>query len=217
VRSKTVHAVAYPLITRSDGTKFGKTADGESVWLDPQRTSPYRFYQFLFNIEDAKVLEMLSFYTFLSQDEIAEYQQAVAEHPEQRSAQRRLAQEVTRLVHGDSGVAKAEQAAKVLFGEEIAGLSASEIQEIFADAPSQQVAKDAFAGDGMPLVNLLVTAGVAKSNGEARRLISSGGVYLNNVRINDAAQNITLAASIDGKFLVLRKGKREYTLVQIQA
>ena len=216
VTGTTVHGVVYPLITRADGTKFGKTADGESVWLSPERTSPYQFYQFFFNMEDAKVVEMLSFYTFLSQAEIAEYRQMVQERPHLREAQRRLAQEVTRLVHGESGLAKAEQASKVLFGGEIAGLSAREIQEIFAAAPSVTLPANDFAGDGMPLANLLETAGIAKSRGEARRLIESGGVYVNNMRINEAGHTVGLSDSIEGKFLVLRKGKKDYALVRIE-
>ncbi|MCX6048252.1 MAG: tyrosine--tRNA ligase [Chloroflexi bacterium] len=215
VTGATAHGVVYPLITRADGTKFGKTSDGESVWLSPERTSPYQFYQFFFNIEDAKVVEMLCYYTFLSQAEIAECRLAVQERPHLREAQRRLAQEVTRLVHGESGLAKAEQASTVLFGGEIAGLSAQEIQEIFAAAPSTMISADSFSGDGMPLVNLLETAGIAKSRGEARRLLESGGIYLNNVRATDAGRAVTLSESIEGKFLVLRKGKKEYALVQI--
>jgi len=215
VTGTTVHGVVYPLITRTDGTKFGKTADGESVWLAPERTSPYQFYQFFFNIEDAKVVQMLCYYTFLSQAEIGELAQAVQERPHLREAQRRLAQEVTRLVHGESGLAKAEQATKVLFGGEIVGLGGQEIQEIFAAAPSTTVPASGFAGDGMPLVNLLEIAGIAKSRGEARRVIESGGVYVNNVRANDANRTVTLSESIEGKFLVLRKGKKNYALVRI--
>jgi len=215
VRGQTAHGVVYPLITRADGTKFGKTADGDSVWLDPKRTSPYRFYQFFMNIEDANVVEMLRFYTFLSQDDIAECAQAVAERPHLREAQRRLAQEVTRMVHGETGLAKAEQATKVFFGEEMTGLGAAEIQEIFVDAPSSTVTRADFADDGLPVVNLLEKAGVAKSRGEARRLISSGGVYLNNIRVQEADQAVTLDHAIEGRYLVLRRGKKDYYLVQV--
>lgn len=215
VRGQTAHGVVYPLITRADGTKFGKTADGDSVWLDPKRTSPYRFYQFFMNIEDANVVEMLRFYTFLSQDDIAKCAQAVAERPHLREAQRRLAQEVTRMVHGETGLAKAEQATKVFFGEEMTGLGAAEIQEIFVDAPSSTVTRSDFADDGLPVVNLLEKAGVAKSRGEARRLISSGGVYLNNIRVQEADQAVTLDHAIEGRYLVLRRGKKDYYLVQV--
>ncbi|MEZ4729386.1 MAG: tyrosine--tRNA ligase [Caldilineaceae bacterium] len=215
VRGQSAHGVVYPLITRADGTKFGKTADGDSVWLDPTRTSPYRFYQFFMNMEDANVVEMLRFYTFLSQEEIAEYAQMVAERPHQREAQRRLAQEVTHMVHGETGLAKAEQATKVFFGEEMTGLGAAEIQEIFVDAPSSTVAQADFADGGVPVVNLLERAGVAKSRGEARRLISSGGIYLNNVRVQEADQAVTLDHAIEGRYLVVRRGKKDYYLVQV--
>ena len=215
VRSQSAHGVVYPLITRPDGTKFGKTADGDSVWLDPKRTSPYRFYQFFMNIEDGNVVDMLRYYTFLTQDEVAESALAVAERPHLREAQRRLAQEVTRMVHGGSGLSKAEQATKVLFGEAMTGLGATEIREIFADAPSSTVTQADFANGGIPLVNLLESAGAAKSRGEARRLISSGGIYLNNVRAQEVDQAVTLDAAIEGRYLVLRRGKKDYYLVQV--
>lgn len=216
VRSQPVHGVVYPLITRADGTKFGKTADGDSVWLDPKRTSPYRFYQFFMNIEDANVAEMLRFYTFLPQAEIAEYVHTVAERPHLREAQRRLAQEVTRMVHGETGLAKAEQATQVFFGDEMTGLSAADIGEIFADAPSSKLNPAAFADGGIPIVNLLESAGVAKSRGEARRLLSSGGIYLNNVRVQEADQTVSLTNTIEGRYLVLRRGKKDYYLVQVE-
>ena len=131
--------------------------------------------------------------------------------PSARSA----TQEVTRMVHGESGLAKAEQATKVFFGEAITGLGAAEIREIFADAPSSNVNQADFANSGMPIVNLLESAGVAKSKGEARRLISSGGIYLNNVRIQEADQAVTLDTAIEGRYLVLRRGKKDFYLVQV--
>jgi tyrosyl-tRNA synthetase len=216
VLGETVHGLVYPLITRADGTKFGKTAEGESVWLDPNRTSPYRFYQFFLNIEDAKVIEMLRYYTFLSQEEIAECAEAVVERPHQREAQRKLAQEVTRMVHGASGVHKAEQAAAVLFGGEITGLNAEEIRDIFADVPSTELPRTDFQNGGLGVVDLLERTGVAKSKSEARRLISSGGVYVNNQRSTDMDESVSLDQSIEGKYLVLRKGKKNYHLVQLQ-
>lgn len=215
VRGTPAHGVVYPLITRADGTKFGKTADGDSVWLDPKRTSPYNFYQFFMNMEDARVIEMLNFYTFLAQAEIAEYAQMVAERPHLREAQRKLAQEVTRMVHGESGLAKAEQATQVLFGGAIEGLGAAEIRDIFAAAPSTSIAKASFDGEGINIADLLVTAGAAKSKGEGRRLIDGGGIYLNNQRVADSAKQVAISESIEGQYLVLRKGKREYFLVQI--
>jgi tyrosyl-tRNA synthetase len=210
-----VHGVVYPLITRADGSKFGKTADGDSIWLDATRTSPYQFYQFFMNMEDAKVVQMLHFYTFLSQAEVAECAQWVAESPHLRQAQRRLAQEVTRMVHGESGLAKAEQATAVLFGGALDGLGAAEIREVFAAAPSSQAAKSLFEGAGLNIADLMVTAGAAKSKGEARRLIESGGVYLNNQRVAASDRQVTIDESIEGQYLVLRKGKKDYFLVQV--
>lgn len=212
----TVHGSVYPLLTRADGSKFGKTADGDSVWLDPKRTSPYRFYQFFLNTQDDDVLKMLCFYTFLSQDEIAEYEQAVRDEPHKREAQRRLAAETTRLVHGDSGLTKATKASDVFFGGELDGLDAQDIKDIFADVPSASIQKHELSGEGIPLANLLADAGVAKSRGEARRLISNGGVYINNVKAGESDQSITLEESIDGQFLVIRKGKKNYHLVKVE-
>ena len=147
--------------------------------------------------------------------EIEELAHKVSGQPERREAQRTLAQILTRTVHGETELAKAEQAARVLFGGEIAGLSAGDIQDIFANVPSSEVPKGEFEGEGLPLVNLLATAGVATSRGNARRLIEGGGIYVNNVRVSDAAQTISLVESVEGRFVVLRKGKKNYHLVRI--
>lgn len=211
----TVHGAVYPLLTRADGSKFGKTAEGDSVWLDPERTSPYRFYQFFLNTLDDDVLKMLCFYTFLSQDEIAEYEQAVHDEPQKREAQKRLAVETTRLFRGESGLTKATKASEVFFGGELDGLDAKDIQDIFADVPSATVEKQDLSGEGMPLPNLLASAGVAKSRGEARRLISNGGLYINNIKAVDTDQAVTMEHSIEGQFLVIRKGKKTYHLVKV--
>lgn len=215
VRGHAAHGLVYPLITRADGSKFGKTAEGDSVWLSPQRTSPYRFYQFFYNIEDAKVIEMLCFYTFLSRAEINVYADQVATQPEQRVAQRRLAQEVTLLVHGPTALARAETASAVLFGGELEGLEAADIQEIFADVPSSVVSKDDLAGDGLSLTDLLVGSQIAASKGEARRAIQGGGVYLNNRRVTEADSRVSITAAVDGQFIVLRKGRKHYHLVRV--
>jgi len=212
----TVHGAVYPLLTRADGSKFGKTAEGDSVWVDPKRTSPYRFYQFFLNTLDDDAQKMLNFYTFLSQEEIAEYAQAIRDEPHKREAQKRLAAEVTRLVHGESGLAKATKASDVFFGGDLDGLGAQEIEDIFADVPSAKVGKDELSGEGVPLATLLADTGIAKSRGEARRLISNGGVYLNNVKADEADQAVTLAQSIDGQFFVIRKGKKNYNLVKVE-
>ncbi len=215
VRSTKVHGLAYPLITRDDGSKFGKTADGASVWLDPNRTSPYRFYQFWLNTNDGDVINYLKYFTWLDQEAIAELAQEVAEQAHLRVAQRKLAQEMTGMIHGETAVAKAEQAAKVLFGGELDGLDASDIQDIFADVPSSQIPKTELEGEGLPVVDLLVSSELERSKGAARRAIQGGGIYLNNQRVTDVAQMATLNQAIEGQFLVLRKGRKKYHLVQL--
>ncbi len=213
-RGGQAYGLVYPLITKADGTKFGKTETG-SIWLSPQRTSPYRFYQFWLNTDDRDVVGYLKFFTFLDQDRIAELAQAVAERPEERQAQRVLAREVTRLVHGEGALQKAEQAAQALFGGEVTGLSAAEIEEIFVDVPSSELPRQALEGGGQNIVDVLVGAGLAKSKGEARRSIAEGGVYLNNRRLADASYAVAWGDVLEGKFLVLRKGKKNYHLVKV--
>jgi len=213
-RGERVYGLVYPLIASADGVKLGKTEAG-TVWLDPERTSPYRFYQFWLNQDDKDVIDYLKLFTWLDRPEIEALAHALLERPEKREAQRALAREVTRIVHGETALAKAEQASHVLFGGEIAGLSAAEIQDILADAPSSQVPKQAFEAGGISLVDLLETTGLAKSKGDARRLITGGGIYVNNIRADDVSRAVALTESIEGRFLVLRKGKKSYHLVQV--
>jgi len=208
-----VFGLVYPLIMNADGTKLGKTAKG-TIWLDGERTSPYRFYQFWLNRDDADVVGDLQHFTWLGQADIADLAHKLATQPERREAQRALAQELTRMVHDETALAKAEQAARVLFGGDIAGLSAAEIADIFTDVPSSDVPKFAFEGAGTPLADLLADTGVTKSKGEARRLVKNGGVYVNNVKAGSNVA-VTLADSVDGTFIVLRKGKKNYHLVRV--
>lgn len=215
VRSRRAYGLVFPLITQADGTKFGKTSAGTDAWLAPDRTSPYRFYQFWLNTDDADVINFLKYFTWLSQSEIKALQDTLFERPEQRQAQRTLAREVTRMIHGETAVSKAEQAASVLFGGELAGLDAADIGDIFADVPSSDVPKTALEGAGLPVVDLLVDSGLASSKGDARRSIQGGGIYLNNERVTDQDRHVTLAQSIDGQFLVLRKGRKQYHLVRV--
>ena len=216
VRGQKAYGLVYPLITRPDGSKFGKTAEGESVWLDPKRTSPYRFYQFWLNTDDADVINYLKYFTWLTQSEIKALQDALFERPEQRQAQRTLAREVTRMIHGETAVAKAEQAASVLFGGELEGLDAADIGDIFADVPSSEIPKTTLEGEGLPLVDLLVDSGLASSKGDARRSIQGGGIYLNNERVTDQDWNVALTDTIEGQFVVLRKGRKKYHLVRVK-
>ena len=214
VQGKRAYGLVYPLVTSAGGVKLGKTESG-TVWLDPNRTSPYRFYQFWLNQDDADVINYLKYFTWLGKPEIGEIEHKLEEHPERREAQRTLAQEMTLIVHGEPALARAEQASQVLFGGEIAGLSAGDIQDIFADVPSTRVPKQAFEAEGMVVVDLLETVGMVRSKGEARRLIAGGGIYANNVRVGDDSERVSLADAIDGQFLVLRKGKKTYHVVQV--
>jgi tyrosyl-tRNA synthetase len=209
------YGIVYPLITKSDGTKFGKT-EGGAIWLDSKRTSPYKFYQFWYNTDDDDVLRYLKFFTFLDQSEIDDLAQATAIHPEQRAAQQRLAREMTRTLHGETALARAEEASHALFGGSLAGLSAADVEDIFDDVPASTLPGSEFGGEGVGLVDLLARIGMVASRGEARRLLAGGGVYLNNVQIADTAHRVALPDAIDGRFLVLRKRRRAYHLVRIE-
>jgi tyrosyl-tRNA synthetase len=213
MRGENVFAMVYPLITKADGTKFGKTESG-SVWLAPERTSPYRFYQFWLNTDDRDVLLYLKFFTFLERSEIEALEHAVATHPEQRAAQQALARVMTETVHGPTALARAEQATQVLFGGEITGLSMDEIQDIFADVPSSELPIGHLSG-GFGIVDLMAESGVTKSKGEARRLIADGGAYLNNRRVSSPDEMVEAQDLLEGRFLVLRKGRKNYHLVRV--
>ncbi len=214
MRGKSAGALVYPLITKADGTKFGKTEAG-AVWLSPQRTSPYRFYQFWVNTDDRDVISYLKFFTWLGEEEIRGLAEAVEKQPEQREAQRRLAQEMTRMVHDETALQKAEQASQVLFGGEVTGLSGAEVADIFADVPSGEITSGRLQGEGMTSADLLLDCGVVSSKGEARRAIEAGGIYVNNRRIADAGHRITQADVIDNQFIVLRRGRKNYWLLRL--
>lgn len=211
-RGAQAHALVVPLLTNPSGVKFGKSESG-AVWLDPKLTSPYRFYQYWFNADDRDVISYMKWFTFLAPAEIDELANAVATAPEKRHAQRTLAQMLTRMVHGDNELAKAERASQVLFGAEISEMSVADVLDIFADVPSSEIAKDKI--DGMGLLDLLVLTGLCSSKSDARRLTQSGGVYLNNRRVADMNQTLSLTQSIDGRLLILRKGAKQYHVVKI--
>lgn len=211
---KQAYGMVYPLITKADGTKFGKTESG-TVWLAAHRTSPYRFYQFWLNADDRDVVNYLKLFTFLPQDQVQELQVSVQERPEQREAQRVLAREMTGLVHGQTALERAMQASQALFGGDITGLTGDDIQDIFAEVPSSQFARQQLEGAGANIVDLLVDSGFLKSKGEARRAIAEGGINLNNQRVSEPGQMVTLSSLLDGRFLVLRRGKKSYFLVKV--
>jgi tyrosyl-tRNA synthetase len=208
------HALVYPLMTTAAGTKFGKTEAG-AVWLDPARTSPYRFYQFWINAEDERVIQYLKTFTILTRGEIEELALLHAQAPHRREAQKCLAVEVTRMVHGETALAAAQRATQALFGGDLAGMSATEIEDIFEDIPSSEIPKSDFEGEGFPILALFTHCGVTKSNGEARNLLKGGGINLNNVRVSDVGRKVTLEDAIEGRFIVLRKGSKKYHLVKI--
>jgi tyrosyl-tRNA synthetase len=203
-------------VTTASGVKFGKTEAG-AVWLDPKLTSPYRFYQFWLNTDDREVISYLKFFTWLSVEEISEFEAALQNAPEQRQAQKELARQVTSMLHGETELERAVRASEVLFGKEISGLSVNEIVDIFADVPSTELEKSRLESDGFTIGDALVLAGLAPSKGEAKRLVQGGGVALNNRRVDDARQPISVSEFIEGQVLVLRKGARHYHLIRIDS
>jgi len=203
----------FPLITKADGTKFGKTASG-AVWLDPAKTSPYRFYQFFINTEDAKVCEYLRKFTFLSREEIEPLEAAHVANPGAREAHRALAQAVTTLVHGADACADAEKASKIMFGGGLDGISEALFQDVVEELPTADLGPDQLSGEGAPLIDLVVQAGLCPSKGQARKDIAAGGIYLNNDRCADIARNVTGSDLLFGRHLLLRKGKRNYAVLR---
>ncbi len=208
----------FPLITKSDGTKFGKTASG-AVWLDATKTSPYRLYQFFVNTEDAKVAEYLRKFTFLSRAEIEALEASHATNPGAREAHKALAREVTRLVHGEAALEGALKASAILFGAEIGDTSEAIFRDVVGEIPTKEITAAQLAAPGTALAELLVHAGLATSKGQARKDIEGGGVYINNVKAVADAPNRTLTSAdlLFGKYILLRKGKRTYAVLTLAA
>jgi tyrosyl-tRNA synthetase len=209
---KTAYGLTLPLITNADGTKFGKTESG-AVWLDPKKTSVYRFYQFWIRTDDRDVIRYLKFFTFLSRDEIEALEKQHAEKPEVRPAHQALAKAVTTLVHGESAMAEAVRASEILFGGGLDGVSESTFNEIVGEVPSKEIAATKLDDAGLPLVELLVHAGLCPSKGQARKDLEGGGIYLNNLREGNPQRAVTRADLRFGKYTLLRKGKRNYAVV----
>ncbi len=214
VTSEKAFGLVLPLLATSSGAKFGKTEAG-TIWLDPDRTSPYRFFQFWINVDDQDVGRFLRYFTLLSRDEIEEIEAAHQESPHQRTAQKRLASEVTQMVHGTDGLKRARAATQVLFGGGLEGLSGDEIADIFSEVSSTEIGSQALSGDGISAIDVFAESGLASSKGEARRGIAQGGMYINNVRVESVEARVVLDHAIEGRFLVLRKGKKSYHLVQV--
>jgi tyrosyl-tRNA synthetase len=205
----SVHALATPLITKADGTKFGKTETG-TVWLDAALTSPYAFYQFWLNSADADVIGYLKVFTFLSRDEISRLEQAVADEPFKREAQRTLAWEVTSLVHGPDAAAAVVEASQAIFGRgELAGLDAGTLAGVAQEVPSAQLMH------GATVVDALVESGIVESRSAARRAIAEGGAYVNNQRVDDEELVLAMSEALEGGWFVVRRGKKSVGLVRV--
>jgi tyrosyl-tRNA synthetase len=214
---KVRHAEAFgltsPLVLKADGTKFGKTESG-TVWLDAARTSPYQLHQFFLRSEDAMVGTYLRYFTFLPHEELLALDEATAAHPERREAHRVLAREVCTLVHGADEAIGAEHAAAALFGGGLAGLDERTLLDVFADAPSTDLARTRLDGAGELLVDLLAESGLVGSRSQARTAVGQGGAYVNNVRQDDVGRRLTSADLVADRYLVLRRGKKNHHLLR---
>ncbi|MDM5228840.1 tyrosine--tRNA ligase [Cytobacillus sp. NJ13] len=203
------YGLTIPLVTKADGTKFGKTESG-AIWLDPEKTSPYEFYQFWINTADADVIKYLKFFTFLSREEIEGLEKAVQEEPHLRKAQKALAEEMTRLIHGDEALEQAIKITAALFSGEIKNLSASEIKQGFKDVPSYEHSE----GGELGIVDLLVSAKISPSKRQAREDVTNGAVSVNGERITELDYTLSDKDKIEGQFTVIRRGKKKYFLIK---
>ena len=209
-QEKETYGLTLPLVTKSDGTKFGKTESG-AVWLDPEKMSPYKFYQFWLNTDDQDVVKFLKYFTFLSMEEIEELARGVENEPEKRSAQRALAIDMTRLVHGQEALDRAEKISKALFGGGLENLTSTEVEEGFSDVPSTTVEDPETS-----LVDLLVQVGAVSSKRQAREAIENGAIYINDIRHTKVETTVSQLECLDGKYLVTRRGKKNYYLIKVQ-
>mgnify|MGYP002724276367 FL=1 len=211
---ESVHAMTVPLVTDSEGKKFGKSTGGGSLWLDPEMTSPYTWYQYFINASDADVIRYLRWFTFLTAEELAELETEVAERPFKREAQRRLAREMTNLVHGEEATAAVELASQALFGRaELTDLD----EKTLASAVSETEVLEVGAGEPRTIVDLLVGSGLVDSRGAARRAIKEGGAYVNNERIASEEWEPAEGDLLHGSWLVLRRGKKNFAGVKVTA
>ncbi len=210
-----LHGLTCPLLLTSDGRKMGKTAQG-AVWIDPQRTSPYAFYQYWVNVADSDVLMCLRFLTEVEREEYALIEQSVANEPHTRTAQKRLAQWMTEFVHGADGIATAMKATEVFFGAEINDLNDAQLADIFHDVPSATIHRAQLI-EGFPLLDALLLVGLAKSKSDARRTVEQGGAYVNNRRIDAIDYALRESDLASESVIVLRSGKKKYALLRLAA
>ncbi len=215
LRQGSAFGLTMPLVTKADGTKFGKSESG-NVWIDAQRTSPFAFYQFWLNTTDADVVRSLRFFTFMDLEALDDVARKHATHPEQREAQRVLARQVTAMVHGDAALASAERATAVLFeGGDLRTLSPTELGEGLGDAPRTKLSASELAGTGLDLPSALVRCGLAPSKGQARTAIEQGAVAINHELVKDATRMLTKRDLLADRFVVLRRGKKTYSLLDV--
>jgi tyrosyl-tRNA synthetase len=214
MRGVQLYGLTCPLLTKSDGSKMGKTEHG-AVWLSAQRTSPYQLYQYLVNIDDVDAGACLRMLTDLPPEEIEALDESRRSEPQRRDSQKRLAQELTRMVHGEGGLAAAAKATEIFFGAAISDLNDVQLTEIFADVPSKSLHRELLVQDGgLAIVDALIEAGLAKSKGEARRTLAQGGAYVNNRRVEDPEQRLTAGDLASETVMVLRSGKKRYALLR---
>jgi tyrosyl-tRNA synthetase len=208
------YGLTLPLITKADGTKFGKTEEG-AVWLDPKRTSVYKFYQFWINADDRGVMPYLKYFTFLSHEEIGALEQAHQENPGARKAHQALAQTMTLLIHGDVATRDVMRASEILFGGSLDGIAESTLDTLREEVPNAAITPAQLEGEGMPLVEALVLAGLSQSKGQARKDIEGGGVYLNGERVAAATEKLASSRTLYGRYAMLRKGKKNYAMLTV--
>ncbi|MDD6416134.1 MAG: tyrosine--tRNA ligase [Lactobacillus porci] len=209
-QERPAFGLTIPLMLKADGTKFGKSAGG-AVWLDPEKTSPYEFYQFWINQDDRDVVKYLKYFTFLSHEEIDELAEKVKTEPWKREAQKRLAEEVTKFVHGEAGLDEAKTITKALFSGNVKSLTTKQVENALAKAPSADS-----TSEPKKLVDFLVDAKIESSKRQAREDIKNGAIYINGDRVQDVDFVVDPAAAFDGKFVIVRKGKKKYTLVHVK-
>ena len=205
--------LVFPLVTDAAGQKFGKSTGGGSVWLDPKKTSPYRFYQFFINTDDRMVVSYLRKFTLLPRAELEALAAEHAKDPGARAAQKTLAREVTTLVHGQSACDDAVRASEIMFGGGLEGVSEEVFTDVVGEVPTKELDRPKLAGAGLPVTDLAVLAGLAPSKGQARKDLEAGGLYLNNARVTAVGRAATTADLLFGKYLLLRKGKRTYAVL----
>ncbi len=213
-RQVQAYGITFPLLESSSGEKFGKSA-GNAVWLDPDKTSPYALYQYWLGSDDRDAVRYLKYFTFVPMDDIADLEKAVQAEPEKREAQRVLAEESTRMIHGDDGLKKAVRASEVLFGGEINDFTDKELIDIFSDVPSSTIPRDEL-NKGIGILTMFNKAGLSKSNGQALQLLKQGGVYVNNVRMDDPKTMLSSGHLASESVMILRAGKKRYYLIKVE-